>query len=89
MIASSQFFEIFKNWLKHAGTVNNFACHRLKKDFYHQNNLNQTVDVFPAFSSAFVVCAAIFFSKSELSMNPEIADLLTFFLLSLHYVFHL
>ena len=36
------FFEISKNWLKH---YRFFRYHHLSSDFYHGNNLNQTVEV--------------------------------------------
>ena len=68
------------NWLKH----NNFEFHHLQKDFFHENNSNQMLEVslfyfyyFSALNSAFVASVVIFLSKTELSINPKISDLST------------
>ena len=63
--------------------LNNSEYHYLQIDFFHKNSLNQMLVNFiilscSAFNSAFVVDVATFLSKSELFMNPVIAD--SFFL---------
>ena len=78
MIATSN---PFKNIYRLAETLNNFACHHLQNNFYHENSWNQTLEVAVFYLALHLVTLLLlmllpFIYIRVIYINPRISNLL-------------
>ena len=47
----AEYYQFFKHICTLVETLNNFECHHLQNDFYHEDNLNQILGNLPSISA--------------------------------------